>query len=187
MTIRPEILTHPNLPKPLHGLNPRTILGKEWWDTARFAAQAKYNNCCAACGVHKHEAKKYKWLEGHEYFNIDYQTGICEVIEIVPLCHYCHNFIHSGRLYSIISIEKTKAEAIEILEHGFNILRTHNLPCFSGTTIIAEQLGVNISNLIIKPVPNSKIPWKEWTLLLNNKKYKSNFKNFEEWKKFYNK
>lgn len=187
MTNRPEILTHPNIPKPLHGLNPRTILGKQWWDTTRYAAQTKYNNCCAACGVPKYEAKKHRWLEGHEYFDINYHTGVCEVIEIVPLCHYCHNFIHSGRLFKILGTEKTKNEVVEILEHGFNILRQNNLPAFPGTIEIAKYLDINIDNLIIGTIPNSTLAWNDWTLLLNGKEYKSKFSNFEEWKRFYNK
>jgi len=186
--IRPEILTHPNLPKPLHGLNPRTIMGQEWWNIERQKAYASTNYCCAACGVHKSKAKKHKWLEAHEYHTIDYQTGICEIMEIVPLCHYCHNFIHSGRLEMIIYKEKSKEEVVEILEHGFKILSQNNLKCFKYTYSLAKQLKVNTFGVewnIEEINPNLK--WNDFKLIFNKTTYNSKFKTYQEWLNFYNK
>lgn len=117
--LKPEILCHPHIPKPLHGVAPRAIKGQTWWDKTRQEAYRSTDYHCVACGVHKHEAKKHKWLEAHEFWNIDYNTGVCEVKSIEPLCHYCHNFIHSGRLSMIVGKEKSKQEVIDILEHGF--------------------------------------------------------------------
>jgi len=183
--MNPQILTHPNIPKPLHGLNPRTILGKEWWDKERFAAQAQTNYTCYACGIKKEEAKKHKWLEGHENFDINYQTGVCEVKSIVPLCHYCHNFIHSGRLAHILGKEKSKQEVIEILEHGFKILSENNLQCFFGTLYLGNSLNCNTFQVSAYSTENSCVPWGKWCLLLDGKKYYSKFKNYSEWKSFY--
>lgn len=184
--MKPEILTHPNIPKPLHGLNPRTLLGKDWWDMTREAAQVRTGYKCACCGVPKHRARKHQWLEGHEYFDIDYQTGVCEVISIEPLCHYCHNFIHSGRLSVIIGKEKTKSEAIDILEHGFNILNENNLECFPFTLDLANSLGADTFGVQSYSLAiNKELKWTDYVLILNGKEYKSKFKNETEWRNQY--
>lgn len=184
--MKPEILTHPHIPKPLHGLNPRTILGQVWWDRERFGAQARTNYTCVACGVHKSNAEKYKWLEGHEYWDINYITGICEVKSIEPLCHYCHNFIHSGRLIILLDKEKiTKQEVINILEHGFKILADNNLKCFPFTAKLAESFKCNIYGVKSYSLPTIKLDWNRYKMLLNGEIYESKFKNYDEWKKFY--
>jgi hypothetical protein len=77
---------------------------------------AKYDYHCIACGVHKTKAKKFKWLEAHESYSINYKKGICKIESIEPLCHYCHNFIHSGRLGMILGRQKTHNEVEEILQ-----------------------------------------------------------------------
>ena len=183
--MKPEILTHPHIPKPLHGLNPREVLGKEWWDKVRSEAQRRTNYTCAACGVKKENAKKHQWLEGHEYWNIDYRTGRCEVISIEPLCHYCHSFIHSGRLEKLIGKEKTVNEVKDILEHGFKILSENKLKCFPFTLKLGKALNVNTYNVESYRLPESKVEWNQWALVLEGKEYKSKFKTFDEWVEHY--
>ncbi len=186
MKLRPEILTHPNIPKPLHGMNPRTILGKEWWDKTRQEAYASTNYHCCACGVHKSEAKKHKWLEAHEYWDINYMTGICEVKDIVPLCHYCHNFIHSGRLSMIAGESKSIKEVKDILKHGFKILKENNLECFRTTQRLAKQLNVGRDGVkAYKLKINNDLKWSDFVLILEGKEYRSKFANMQEWLNFY--
>ena len=183
--MKPEILTHPNIPKPLHGVNPRSILGLNWWNERKQEAYARYGFKCVACGVHKFEAKKHKWLEAHEYYKYDYESGVAEVLSIEPLCHYCHNFIHSGRLKMILDKEKSREEVVDILQHGFAILAKNNLKAFPGTLSIAESLGCNTFGVEAYTNPVKFAPWEEWRLVIEGKSYKGNFVDFEDWKKYY--
>ena len=43
MKTYPWLLFHPNIPKPLHGLAPRIILGENWWQTTKKEAKVKLN------------------------------------------------------------------------------------------------------------------------------------------------
>lgn len=169
--IRPEILLHPNIPKPLHGLAPRTILGDDWWDEVRQKAYAENNYCCWACGVSKTKAKYYHWLEAHECYKIDYKAGTMEMIEIVALCHSCHNFIHSGRL--LILYEKG-----EISKKKYSDIHTH------GSKILNKR-KVN-RNPYIENEEGSIADWKNWRLILNGEEYKGKFENMLEWYRHYN-
>lgn len=182
----PAILTHPNIPKPLHGMNPRTLLGQAWWDQARHAAYASTRYRCLACGVPKEEAQGPKWLEAHEWWNIDYARGRCEVKRIVPLCHYCHNFIHSGRLLMIAGTDKPMKECVAILEHGFQILRDHKLRAFYGTVEAAHELGARTFGVRAAPLPKvGKVGWGDWVLVLEGSEYYGQFSDAEAWRRHY--
>ena len=183
---KPELLCQPNIPKPLHGLNPRTIKGEEWWDKKRQEVYASTDYHCIACGVRKEEAERYPWLEAHEFWDIDYNSGKCEILSIEPLCHYCHNFIHSGRLGMILNREKTIEEVIEILEHGFSILKKNNLKSFPFTKKLAESLGADtfaVDSYIVEE--NSSLKWQDYYLMFEGKKYKSKFKDRAAWEEYY--
>lgn len=183
--MKPEILTHPNIPKPLHGISPRTIMGEEWWNKTRQEVYKKYDYHCIACGVSKFEAIDHKWLEAHEFWEINYKTGVCEIKSIEPLCHYCHNFIHSGRLKMIMGNEKTEEEVTEIMEHGLKILSDNKLKCFPSTLSFGVWLGCNTYNVSPYSIPDIDIPWKKWKLVWNGKEYHSKFASFQEWKQYY--
>ena len=168
--VRPEILLHPNIPKPLHGMNPRSILGQTWWNKQRQIAYAKEDYHCMACGVHKTNAKYHKWLEAHECYEFDYPKGIARMIEIVALCHCCHNFIHSGKLMmdyqsGRITIDRYDA----ILRHGEKII----------------MVVRNMKNPYIINEAEGLTDWSKWRLIIEGKEYYSQFKNFDDWRNFY--
>ncbi len=187
MELHPEILTHPHIPKPMHGISPRTIEGQEWWDKTRREAYARYGYICIACGVSKQNAKLHQWLEAHEFWDIDYLSGVCRIKSIEPLCHYCHNFIHSGRLSMVIYKEKSEQEVIEILEHGFCVLSKSKLSCFPFTLEFAEEIGAKTYGVTPYSLPDKDVAWGDWKLIWNEKEYHSKFSSFSEWRKFYSK
>ena len=163
--IRPEILLHPNVPKPLHHVNPRSILGKEWWDIQRQKAYKKNNYCCWACGIHKSEAKYHQWLEAHEHYDINYETGCVKLKEIVALCHSCHNSIHDGRMAMLLRRgEITNEKYINILNHKIDLFIKYE---------IYEK-----SEEITKSAK-----WKDWHLFLNGEKYYTPYEDINDWEK----
>ncbi len=160
--LRPEVLLCANTVKPMHGVVPREILGKEWWDATRQAAYESTNHHCIACGVHKLSAQEHQWLEGHELYKTNYKKGRMIYIETVPLCHYCHNFIHDGRLRALLERhEITKAKYDAVMEHGKGVLKAAKLKKKSYNGPIAQ--------------------WHKWRLVLNGEKYPPIYKDYDAW------
>jgi len=166
-TPRPEVLLLPQIPKPMHGLAPRVILGDKWWNETRRAAYNKTDNHCIACGVHKTRAKGPKWMEAHEVYRTNYLQGRMVFLEAVPLCHYCHNFIHSGRLQALLDKHRiTQQRFTSIIQHGERVL---------------GQAGLEKA----PPYEGKIAPWSSWRLVLNRKMYKPRFKSAEAWAKHF--
>lgn len=160
--LRPELLLLPQIPKPLHGMAPRIVLGRQWWDRTRQEAYRKAWFHCLACGIHKTQARAHKWLEGHEVYRTDYVHGRLYYMETVPLCHFCHNYIHQGRLQALFDARQiTQQRYVAILQHGERILAAAGLkrdPPYEGE--MAE--------------------WSKWRLVIGNKMYRPKFKSMEE-------
>lgn len=152
---RPEILLCTQIPEPLHGLAPRVVLGSKWWNETRKAAYESTGFHCAACGVYKTLAKGIQRLEGHEVYDTDYVRGRMTYLETVPLCHYCHSYIHCGRLrYLLERGEVSHQTYTAIIQHGDRVL---------------QEAG------LVKPDPilcGSFVGWDDWCLVINGKKYK---------------
>lgn len=179
---RPEILSMPNIPKPLHGLNPRSIMGKEMWDKCRQEIYASTNYHCAACDIHKSNAKGPKWLEAHELFSIDYRTGVAKLMEIAPLCHFCHSFIHSGLLrIKARNKEVTSNHVRDVMMHGVDILRIGECKMFSGTAELCDLVNVDRSGVEISPLPRGMAEWGKWRMCWNGVEYKGKFKTMNDW------
>ena len=142
-------------------------MGQEWWDKERKSCYQRASFCCDCCGVSKDQAVFHPWLEAHEVYDTNYETGRLVFKELVALCHACHNYIHSGRLQMLVdSGEIPKKKQTVILKHGNAILRNADIkkPKDTITTIA---------------------PWANWRLVFNGQEYKSLFKSYAEWEAHY--
>jgi len=148
LVLRPSLLLCPNIPKPLHGVAPRELLGSKWWNETRQAAYVSTAYHCSACGVWKS----------------------------VPLCHYCHNFIHDGRMRALIQQRKFKfAKYTAVIQHGNAVLKRVGL----------EKVPyAKREEAIVELALNGRLAeWPTWRLVLFGKKYKPKFKTEEQWRK----
>ena len=161
----PKILIGPNIPKPMHGVAPRVVMGRAWWDKVRKEAYKKNEFHCQACGVHKTEALFHQWLEGHETYEVDYQRGIMKYEMTVALCHACHNFIHDGRLHGMMKLGKFPQDKFrKILAHGSSLLRKHGL---------ARKTYQERDQDILKLAQQGLIaPWDSWRMIFDGKEFK---------------
>lgn len=172
---RPELLYHPPIPTPLHGVNPRSIMGHAKWKEVRYEVYAVNNDCCWACGVHKTLAKgRKKWLEAHEIYDIDYKKGKMELREIVALCHYCHSYVHRSRLAALVESHKVQRKKLErVLAHGEALLKGVK-PWYN-------------EKKIEKQFVNSKVKWDDWRLVWKGKEYGPVHLSMEAYVSYYDK
>ncbi len=194
---RPELLLHPNIPKPLHGVNPRNILGQKWWNIVRRRAYLTHNYHCWACGIHKSKAQYHQWLEAHEVYDIDYATGKIEMKDICALCHSCHNYIHDGRMQMLVMSGQFAFEKyIDILNHGEKIISKYLEKVVNNYSGKPWKKPLEASQPFQYVFPEIKVPgspkptdkmiaWSDWHLVFNGKKYYSRFRDFDEWQAYY--
>lgn len=194
---RPELLLHPNIPKPLHGINPRTILGQKWWNAQRQLAYAEHDYHCWACGVHKTSAKYHRWLEAHEVYDIDYGTGRVEMKEVCALCHSCHQYIHDGRMQKLFEQGKLSFEKyIDILAHGERLVKdylTEMAINYRGQTWKKPFEGSlpfqnTFPDVTVPGLPRpvqSQVDWQEWHLVVEGREYYTRFSDVQEWTDYY--
>lgn len=154
----PSILLSPRVPTPLHHQNPRSILTKldeEWWNRTRRKVYAAQDFHCACCGVHQDQQKGWVrgQLDAHELYDIDWTTGEVRLAAIIPLCKFCHNAIHFGRLTAQYESGKLQEKTFRAIKsHANTLLAEYNLPRKNWNVDIND----NINNL----------PWEAFRLTL---------------------
>lgn len=171
----PNILNEGGIPIELSGMSPRILKGQPWWNKIRKKTYESTDYHCIACGIHKSQIKSGKTLEAHECYKYDYENYIAEVEKIIPLCHSCHVYLHTGRLMAIHKDGLVSDEQVrEIILHGLNVLKNTSTPILKTTALInlSIKLEIDLSefNLISKPV------------IKMNKKDIERYKNSGGWK-----
>lgn len=161
-------------------------MGQAKWDQVRREVYESTGNHCAACGVHKSKAEKFRWMEAHEIHRIDYGKGVAEMVEIVPLCHFCHMFIHSGLTRVRARKKEIKASEVQaIMQHGCDLLRLAKSEIFEGTAELCDLVRVDRSNIKVSKPPRRMAPWGKWRLIWDGEEYKGRFKSYEHWARSY--
>ena len=161
---RPELLLHPTIPKPLHGVNPRSVLGQKWWDVTRKKVYAENNYHCFACGIYRADITPRAVLHAHESYKIDYPEGRVELDRIIALCPDCHNLIHSQRYGCLFDRGDIDLEDAWLLERHREL-------------VLGDLKRIDYIGLVAR--------WEDWHLVIDGKKYYSKFKNEQEWREYY--
>ena len=166
----PSLLLLPNVPQPMHKVNPRSVLGTTWWDKERKAAYASTNFHCEACGINKSQVKH---LEGHEVYATDYSLGTLTYIKTTPLCPTCHKYIHDGRLLMMMrSGEISQQHYAMVMAHGDAVLAAAGLSKKSRDHRDDEiMLGLSSGRMA---------RWEEWRLIIDTRPYETLVLN--QWK-----
>jgi hypothetical protein len=177
------MLGHPNIPKPLHGLAPRAIMGNAWWKEQRTIALAEHGNRCWSCGVHSTQAEFYQRLEAHETYDIDFAEGLATFSGVVALCHSCHMFIHSGRLLSVLKKgEVSESRVMRIVDRGLTLCMEKGITPFIGLKELVDYLGFEWHDYW---KPEKFARWDRWRLSFNGKEYPTRYADIDAWARRY--
>lgn len=190
------LLTMPNIPRPLHELCPRNIMGEKAWEQYRLNCinHAKY--VCEICG------KQLTYgAQSHELYTYSYLTGTAVFQRCVCLCGTCHAGIHSGRSVTRFKNgEISKERLLEIIENAFRIVWEYNYQHSNQEPLrlyksfrdclkvpeIHDEVAALIQKYDIKFYKEDDqyaARWREWHLIYENATYSTKFKKYRDWDK----
>ena len=196
-----HLLTMPNIPHPLHLVNPRTIVGDSQWTRMRKYCYYDAGYKCQACG----RACEKGQCHAHEVYDIDYMTGESRFVRTVCLCPLCHVAgIHSGR--ALTSFKKgdplmPKSRLLAGAENLFKIIHEWNIAhpdedplraydtflSYAETPAIAKEMSELIEKYDMKFYSSNKgkgtAKWKDWHLIFGNKRYDTPYEDVEDWQR----
>lgn len=189
------LITMPNIPKPLHGINPRTLMGEEEWDKLRMKCYSESSYKCEICGALLDD----KSIQLHELYTISRREKYALFERFIPVCILCHNGIHSGRsisLYRNKNLIFTKDYILKIVEHCFALIGNYNKENNTDYRLYHTflkylyfpELEQEVRELIAKynirfyDWQGTLGKWSSWKLIYNGKEYYSPYADSEAWK-----
>lgn len=195
--LRP-LIAMPNIPKPLHGVAPRTLLGATTWNHMRKSSYARANDTCEICGD---KPENLRHRHGHEVYEIDYEKGIAKFVRVFCICSLDHlACIHTGRaitLYKQGNPLYPKEFLLEGAEKAFKTIYEYNqdhpeanLRAYATFLeyLKQDELRGPMDELIKKYnikfyMENTRkmAKWGDWKLIIGNKEYKTPYEDEEAW------
>lgn len=202
------LLCMPNVPQPLHLVNPRNIMGEYQWGKVRKQIREEHNYTCQVSGellgtdrgaVHIHEVYSIDWKKHTSTF----ERAIC----LDPLLHT--TIIHSGRALTLFKKNDPLMpmdKMLNGLEKGFKLISDWNREHYGEEklrvcSVILDwakepRLEHRVNELIKKykikfydfdESSINKHNWDKWRLLYNGKEYSPKFANQQEWEEYFSK
>jgi hypothetical protein len=179
--VLPEILEQPQIPPPLHGVNPRSIMGRQSWDVLRREVYAKHGYCCAACGVKSKDAIIKRGLEAHERFTVNYRKKRMVLIGMEPLCHACHSFVHTGLLQvRLVKRQISLENVLAILGNGIQTLEASGGRLPPGADFLCKKLHQKHGLPVHRYPP--RLSWRGWAMEWNGQTYHSPYPTEAAWR-----
>lgn len=198
------LLGMPNIPKPLHGLAPRTIMGDYEWGKIRKQCYEDAGDVCEICGQKLGSKRGEPMMHAaHELYHYDYAERKATFDRPICICPICHNFIHSGRAITCYRNHEplwTKEYMLTIAEAGFKVISEWNKKHPNSEPIRVYEVVLNwleepeleepLTKLIEQYgiefwcAPRRKLwdnAWGKWRLIYNDTEYWSPYQSAEEW------
>ena len=179
---------------------PRVYMGQAAWDKLRKRTYYLANYKCQICGADCSGPGK---CAAHELYTTDYKEGTCVFVKAICICPRCHDFFHSGRLFSLFKEGVpfyNKKYLLSVVEHGFELVDNWNkahpdkpkLKVYSTFTNYAKRpkLQEDMERLIDEyhmefweEDAKKQCKWKEWRLVYGAAEFPTPYENYEEWQK----
>lgn len=195
--LRP-LIAMPNIPRPLHGVNPRTLLGASTWNRMRRRCYAEANDTCEICG---YKPENLRQRHGHEVYEIDYAHGTAKFVKVFCVCSMCHlGCIHTGRALTLWKHGNPLYPTEFLLqgaEHAFKLINEYNkdnpkadLRAYSTFLdyLKHDELREPMEKLIEKynvkfySEVEDMAEWGDWKLIIGNNEYNTPYADKDAWK-----